>query len=1279
MAKEAYRRPGGADPDQIQTRAEFACELKRLKEQAGLTIRRLAKAIDVPFSTVGGYFSGRHLPPANEPALLRNLLAECGITDVVVVEKWVEALRRVHLTPGRQPAGAPVPYPGLVSFEPEDGDWFYGREKLTAEVIEHLRAQSLTGGMLFVVGSSGSGKSSLLRAGMIPALRSGALGGSWPVALFTPGTHPLVELDKQLGSLAGSDHQAAADRVVLVVDQFEEIFSACPDESERRAFITALCAPDRGLTTLVVIGMRADFYSHALQYQELASALQSRQLMVQPMTEAELRRAIELPARQAALDLEDDLIELLFSDLAPAGGNGAGDAYGAGNLPLLAHALRSTWDLGRHGRLTVANYLKSGRIKGAVAHTADEVYDQLTEAEKATARQIFVRLVHVTDDTADTRRRVVRSELLRDEDARRVLDLFIGKRLLTARTDTIEIAHEALLSAWPKLRDWIDKDRVGIHIRGQLSIAAQIWQDTGRHQDYLYRSGNLATASDWAAGPGHRDDLTALEGEFLDASVQLRRTEEHLARRRTRRLQVFIAALTALSVLIAALAVFAFQQESAATHQRNLAISRQVAIDANDLRKTDIALAMQLSLAAFRVSPTPEARSSLLDSYSTPAVTRVLGTPGVMQSAAFTRDGTTMATGGENSAAQLWNMADPGRPTALGRPLAGATGTIFSLAFSPDGQILASGSSDKTIRLWNVTNPAKAVPYGPPLTGPASTVYSVAFSPDGHLLAAGSADGTVRLWRVTNPGDPVPLGQVPGGPAGYVQSVAFSPDGHLLAAGSADGTVRLWDMSHPSHPVRIGPPMTGGTGTVFSVAFSPDGRILAAGDADEKVRLWTVTRPGHPIPDGTPLTGPTGWVNSIAFSPDGQRLAAASSDNNVWIWNLATHQVLLTLPHPAPVTSVTFLRNDSTVGTSAADGVARIWRIPGPVVSAFTQPVFTVAFARDHVMAVTSADNTARLWNVADPRQPVPLGHLLTDSTRSGAASGAAALSPDGRILVVGAANGTCQIWEVRNPARPVPLARLSGPTLPIQAITFSPDGRILAIGGNNRAVWLWDLADPAQPVLLGKPLTGPGNYVLSIAFSPSGHLLAAADADELVHLWDIADPRRPVALRPIAGTSSYVYSVAFSPDGRVLVTGSADDQVRLYDVADPRHPLLLGRPLTGPTNYVYSVAFSPDGKTLAATAGDGSIWLWDVSTASQPVMLATLTGPVGAVFIDAFAPGGNILATGGNDGVARLWNTSPEQVADYVCSIVGTPITRAEWQKYIPGLPYKPPCPASR
>jgi WD40 repeat protein len=1317
----------------IRTRHDFARELTLLRERAGRTVRDVAKITGVPPATIGGYFGGRHLPPVKPATMLRDILAACGVTDPAVVEQWQRTLLRVRRAPGRRPATAPVPYRGLETFQPEHAEWFYGRENLTQLLVELLLDKYKTGGFLVVVGPSGSGKSSLLRAGMIPAVRSGGLGmtgaHTWPLLLLVPGQHPLAELADQLAAMTGRDREkvrkdllehpsgtldqarraltdagagagvdprevADAARVVVVVDQFEEVFTACTDDDERQAFIAALhaaaggepsaaqpsteSAAACGAAALVVLGLRADFYGHALRHPLLVPALQSTQVVVGPMTEEQLRLAIVEPARRANIDIEEGLVELLLRDLSPALDSAPQGAHDAGALPLLSHALRATWERGHRRTLTVADYQEAGGIHGAVARSAEDVFCNLTPAQQRLARQIFLRLVHVADDSSDTRRRVARTELpLDDSDGEWVLERFIEQRLITAGSDRVEITHEALLVAWPRLREWLDTDRAGLRTHRQLTVAAEAWRDSGRDPQALYRGGRLSAAREWHAVASRRADLNALEREFLEASIEHDVAELLAVRRRARRLQQLLAALTALALVAGFFAVYAFQQRRVADHERDLAISRQLAITANQLRTTNVALAAQLSLAAYRVAPTVEARSSLLDSYATPTASRVLGPAGVIQSVAVTQDGRTMAAGGADFGVRVWGVADPGHPRPAGSPLRGHTATIYSAAFSPDGHTLATGSGDKTVRLWSVggTDGPTALAT---LTGPGSTVYAVAFSPDGHTLAAASADRTVRLWNVVDPATPVVTGPPLTGPEGYVQSVAFSPDGHFLAAGSADKTVRLWNVENPQRAVALGGPLRGPGKTVFSVAFSPDGRTLAAGSADKAVHLWDVSRPDHPVAAGPPLTGASGWVNSVGFSPDGRTLAAASSDEKVWLWDVPSRRVSAMLPHPAPVTSAVFTRDPHSLTTSAGDGVLRRWDVPGPIITGPVDSVFNTAFdAHTHTMALASNDNTVSLWNVTDPRHPTPLGPTLTNAGRLARASGAATLSPDRHTLAVGNVDGSVQLWDVADPARPVPLpTRLTGHTATIEALSFSPDGHILAIASDDHTASLWDVTDPGRPARIGSPLTEPTNYVYSPAFSPDARTLAVGTADNVVHLWDITDPARPRPRgRPLTGPASYVFTVAFSPDGRTLAVGSADNTVRLWDVTNADHPVALGPPLTGPDNYVWAVAFSPDGRTLAAGAGDGTIWLWDVTDRRHPEIRATLKGHTGSVYIIAFDTDRSVLASGGADKQARLWDTDPDRVAAYICATAGDPITRDEWAKYVPGLPYHPPC----
>jgi WD40 repeat protein len=1258
----------------------------------------------LPVSTAGDYFAGRHLPSQSQPDLLTRILKACGESDAAQVDRWSAALRRARRAPGPRRADAAIPYRGLASFQPEDAAWFFGRNDLTQLLQDMVTGADEATVPLVVVGPSGSGKSSLLRAGLIPALcQSGLLGqesGNVRWALFTPGSTPVEALAAHLPATAKDMDIAAALRSaalriteldrravpqLIVVDQFEEVFTACPDENERQAFIGALAT--LSASAVVVLGLRADFYGHALRYPALAAALQHRQVVVRPMTKEQLTCAIVEPARLAKADVDPGLVELLLRELMPSAAKRGGSAVGhePGALPLLSHALLSTWECCRGGKLTVADYQASGGIRGAVTRTAEAAYDALGKEERDQARRLFLQLVQVTDDAAETRRRVSVNDLLGLPDrafgdaVANVLKGFVEHRLITVSEETAEISHEALLDAWPRLRAWIDEDRVGLRIRRRIDDGARVWQDTGQDEAALPRGGQLAIIAEWAADLVNRASLGTLAREFIDAASRHELAGKEAERRRNRRLRQLVATLAALVLVTVGLTGYAFAQRRVASTARDNADSRELAIEASQLRGQDVSVAAQLSLAAYRTAPTPEALASLLDSTATPAAARLIDSEDAVEAVAASPDRHVLAVAAADGSLRLWDIAAPGQPRALGPALIRPAGSaLYTAAFSPDGRLLAVGGAGQTIRLWNVSDLRHPVPAQAPLSGPASTVYSVAFTSDSRTLAAGSANGTVHLWDVTSPSHPRLLGKL-AVPGGDIQTVAFSPDANTLGAGSTNGTVSLWDVTRPAHPVPLGKPLTGPSGAVMSIAFSPDSRTLAAGSRDDRVWLWNIA--SRADPDRlAPLSGATDWVNSVAFSPAGADLAAGSSDGTVRIWDLATRSPLTVLPHPGIVTSLTW-DDPHLLLTGDADGVVRLWALPSPVlaadggVNAAGGGVNSVAFSPDGT-TLAAGSQDLELWNTASRTRTSAVGVLGSWVNAVGFGQR--------DVLAAGYGNGTVQLWRVAHgDLQPFghPLGAtstgvaVSNAMDPVESLAFSHDGQMLATGVDDGTVRLWDVRDPARPVLLAK-LHDSRSWVLGVAFSPVGPVLAAASADHLTRLWNISKPAKPVRLgRPLAGPANAAYSVAFSPDGQILAVGSADQAVRLWNVTRPAAPALIGRPLTGLGGYAYSVAFSPDGQTLAAGITDGTAWMWNITSPSHPALTATLNGPGEAVFTVAFNPDGQTLAAGSKDNTIRLWDTRPGPAASAICATSGQPLTKAEWAEYAPGRPFTPPC----
>lgn len=1249
--------PGFADevdPSEIMNRAGFAAALTALRERAGLTVRDVAKLTGVPHTTLGDYFSGKTLPTLKSADVLSRVLEACAVTDESSRRAWAAALIRVRRAPSQRTSPVVTPYRGLASFEAQDAEWFFGREELIRSLFE--RVQQREPHPVVVIGSSGSGKSSLLRAGLLPLLADDQ------VVLTSPRTQPNQSLTDTLREFDNLD----SERAVLVIDQFEELFTAQITESARASYVEALVR--FAARQPVVLGLRADFYDRASELAALGPALQ-QVVLVTPMTEDQLRAVITEPARRANIAIEPGLTELLIRDLFPHG-------YRAGQLPLLSHALLATWR-NDATRLTVAAYNATGGVQRAVAQSADVVYESLDEAEQQLVRRLFVRLVHTSEHAPDTRRHALRGELADGRnDARlaKLLDRFIDQRLLTADKDGIVITHEALIWAWPLLRGWLDTDRAGLRVHRQLSGAARVWDDGHRDPAALYRGGLLETALDWAEE--HDEDLNALEREFLVASQHGRTTERRARRRQILRLRSLVAALMVVLAVTGTLAFTVQVQRSSAEHDRDLATSRQVAAQARLLRASDRSLEAQLAVAAYRIAPTPEARASLLDVSSEPTVTRMPGADEVVQGAAVSPSGGLLASAGTDKHVRLWNIADRTHPHQVATPLGGSTDTLFATAFSPDGKVLAAAGGDKLIRLWDVTDPEHPAPLGSPVTGPAGTVYSLAFSPDGNVLAAGSADNTVRLWYLNRTGQPTSLGAPLTGAAGYVQSLAFT--GHLLAAGSADHTVRLWDITDPVHPIQVGGPLGGPHGTVFTVTFSPDGRTLAAGSSDRTVYLWRLDDPAHPAMETPPLTASTGWVNSVSFSPDGTTLAVGASDNQLRLWDLAAHRVIQTLPHPAPVTVTTFLDGGRTVFTAAADGTIRLWALPGRAITDPSGPVFSLAYpATRALLAVSSgrADDSIELWDTTNADHPVQVGGPITSPSGSAPFSGAVLFNADGRLLITGCRDGSVQLWNTDDPIMPRLITAMPGDGALVESFALSPDGHTLAVAGDDHDVRLWNITTPAMPVSL-PTLRGPSNYVYSVAFSPDGTTLAAGSADTKVWLWTITDPAHVVSLPSLDAFHGYVYGVAFSPRDHLLVAGSADKTVRLWTMADPAHPALVGSPITGPSNYVYGIAISPDGRMLAIASTDASVRLVDITHPEAPAEQASLTGATDAVYTVTFTPDGRGIAAGTAERRVRLWVVDPDQMITSICSTAGTGLTETEWKRYVPDLPFRQICP---
>jgi uncharacterized delta-60 repeat protein len=1208
------------------------------------------------------------------------------------------------------------PYRGLRAFEERDAPFFFGREQAAADVLERMSRCADGAGLLVVSGVSGAGKSSLLRAGVLPQIRGAGLAAApeaarWPCLLLTPGPAPLDVLAVQVAHLAevgaaavrrelddapgrfalmarqavlaqpgGSpgdlDSSPRARRLLLVVDQFEQVFTQCPDEKQRHAFITALCAavtrnsPEHDPAALIVLVVRADFEARCADHPQLADAIQDRYL-VTSMAARQLRMAITEPAKMAGSRVDDDLVDVLLEEVgtwqpaAPPAVPGRGSAVGAGILPLLSHALDQAWRTRAGDILTLADYERAGGIEGAVAESAQRVYDSLTPAQQSAARQVFIRLTATTSDSVDTAGRAGRAELTEGKDASQardveaVLEAFASERLLTLAAGDVEISHDVLLTAWPLLRDtWLAETHGDRIVRTRLRNAAAEWERRSRDPSYLYTGSLLedaaSTAARISADPVRHPPLGTAERDFIRASERARQ-------RGVRRRQGIIAFLIVLVVGFASAALLAVHANQETADARDAAVSGQLVAQSEELGNTDPVLAKQESLAAWQIDPgNAAARYAMLAAARLPGTGVLKGDGASVNTVAYSPDGKILATGDDDGFVRLWDVATQQPIGTLS-----SAGSINSVAFSPDGTIVAAAGSDGEVRMWDVATHRLI---GTPLAGGATAINAIAFSPRGDLLAAGHSDGSVQLWDTAS-------GQLTGvsfaPDAGAVASVAFSPDGTMLATGSSGdndvrGTVQLWRVNSGQPigaPLEEASPNDPDVFPASSVAFSPDGTMVAAGDEIGDVHVWNVATRRWIF---YLFTGTDSLITSVAFSPNSEFVAAGDDQGEAQLWDVATEEPIgipLTAD-PRPVAAVAFSPDGKTLATGSDDGTTRLWDVGTDdndltgAVSAGTKAAQSVAFSPDgRILATGDYDGTARLWNVATRRQlggPLIGGHAGVISV---------AFSPDGKILATGSNDGTARLWDVAT-------GRQIGATLTTHAgtiwsVAFSPDGKILATGSSDGTARLWSVATGKQISALRA-----NGAVYSVAFSPAGTTLATGGFDGTAQLWDAATGRQISTFS--TGQNSSVYSVAFSRDGTKLATGSDDHTVRLWDVATHRQ---IGTTLNGAASSVSSVTFSPDGQTLAAGSDDDTVRLWDVAT-EQQIGAALASGDDSSVYSVALSPDGNTLAAGYYNGLVQLWNvrylTNP---VSFLCTSTGS-FTPTEWGQYVQGLAYRKTCP---
>jgi WD40 repeat protein/DNA-binding SARP family transcriptional activator len=1198
---------------------------------------------------------------ADRAAIERDELraAEEELSDDLLALRTIDEHGRLYRS---EEEGAPLPavcpFLGLATFDAAHAEYFFGRERLVAELVARLVGAPL----LAVIGPSGSGKSSAVRAGLLPALASGVLPGSegWSRALIRPGAHPLATLEEALPD--------GGERAVLVVDQFEEVFTVCRDERERTEFLDALVAlaEDRDRRVQVVVAMRADFYGHCASHDRLARLVGANQVLVGAMRRDELRRAIVEPARRVGLRVAPSLTDALIVDVLDE----------PGGLPLLSAALLEQWRE-RDGRvMRRAAYERTGGVRGAVGRLAEATYAQLSEPERVAAKRILLRLADAEDEAASfVRRRVPLDELEGDGETTAALEVLVDSRLVTADEETVEVAHEALLREWPRLRAWLEEDAEGRRLHQRLIHAARDWEAADRDPGELYRGARLASALDWRSG--HENELNPLERQFLDESRAEAEHEAEHQRRTNRRLRVLLAGLAALLAVAVVAGIVALNQRGEARDAARIADAQRLGVEALGEERLDRALL--LSRAAVELDESSATQSNLLSVLMrNPATLGIVDYGWGMYGAAISSDGKLLATGDERGGVEVYHTATR---LTIGRPYRIEAGLIQNVSFSPDGGTLAVSFLDQTdtqtamVDLIDPRSHRRRLRLRlPPLRTPADFVFAdVAFLPNGrdllvHPVHSASPDappsavyrinGTTgavqdqllvgrfasnfyasqtadrrrifltsmrddRTWEI----DSDRLSVVRSWPVGdYAGTV--SPDGRVFALASREGRVQLLDLA--SGQLR---PFRGGhDGPVLRMRFTPDGRMLVTTGRDGRLLAWDVE-------DGTiahRFAGHTGPIDGLDLTTDGRTLLTASVDTRAILWDLAGDR---RLDRRFPVGR-----------RFAVDHTPR-----------------GIAVSPDgHTLALTHSDGAVDLIDTRTLRRRATI-HAIDGHAAS------VAFSPDGRLLAVTGKRGQLTLWNARTLA---PAGELTGLGNDSQAVAFSPDSKLVAAAeamvsaeaffDEDQPLRVWDVRQRALTAFRARTSAN------LIAFSPNGRLIAAANQSRGT---DIRDARTGTLVKRLgpgdrSGEGEFSRSVAFSPDGDLLFVGQYNGTGRLFST-DTWKP--VGTPLTAHTARITFPEFTRDGRTLVTAAADGRVVIWDVATQKpigSPLRLAPKT------FVSAaLSPDGSRLYAISTRGEGISFNLSPEAWKRHACLVAGRELTEDEWDDALPARPYQAVC----
>ncbi|WP_341530231.1 caspase family protein [Nostoc sp. UHCC 0302] len=1180
----------------------------------------------------------------------------------------------IFLTPGHVlnlPPAPPLdesknPYRGLESFEEEHSQLFFGRQGLTEKLHEFVSSQPLT----VVLGASGTGKSSLVKAGLIPYLRSQP---QWQIlGTIRPGESPVKALNNILlreslsASLATWSQVYPQSKLLLVIDQIEELITLCQDEQERQKFLNLLAQAVVKYSDnfRLVLTLRSDFEPQ-LRNSALEPYWQSARFIVPAMTREELRACIEEPASKRVIYFEPhNLVDTLIDEVAQM----------PGALPLLSFTLSELYlkylKAVRQGKrnnraITQADYEQLGGVIQSLTQRANSEYEELVndnQAYEQTIRHVMLRMVAVGGGEL-ARRRVPLFEMEYPEPengrVKEVIRRFSAARLLVQGQDTegqayVEPAHDALVRGWPKLLAWQQDEAESLILQRQLTPAAFEWQSVKSREIPSGWQAKVEPVLDWLDSSCY-----VVENSFDKINAQLlrlwRRTQSQQQQHREKQVQFLWNANPYLDVLNEKLKSnenwfnqleAEFVQRSVVQKRKNIAWRSRIAI-AVILGLSGLTLYALFNLrnaqigqaSAFRENAEVDLGTPALDGaiaslragtmlnqplvqlfkpeklqnqvqgtlqkavYTVKERNRLEGHQGTVRSS-FSPDGQLIASAGEDGIVRLWNLQ--GQAQVVWK-----TNLVRYVDFSPDGQLLVTGTEDGIGRLWNLQGQLLAE-----LKGHQSRVRSIRFSPNGQLIASGSDDDTIRIWNLQGQ-------QLRGWKANQnsVNSVSFSPNGQLLATAGKNSTISLWNLQGK----LLGKPFTGHQQPVSSISFSPDGQLLVSGGQDKTIRLWNLQ--GQQL--GKAFTGHQGRIWCAMWSPDGQQVVSAAGDGTVRLWNLQGQELQRFAGHQGPVRSVRFSPDGQLLTSGGDDKTVRVWNLHSQQVtelSGHQKRVLSINFSSDGQRVTTGGDDgIIRVWNLQGQQ-------LLGWTAHQGKRIHSISFSPDGQLMGSAGDDSTVRLWNLHGQQLTALLMAesLSYPKH-ICDVSFSPDSKLVASVGENGIVIVWDWQKRWQLAKFSMVKFPREKHFCKVSFSPDGKLLASTGNDGITRVWNW---HKQQLITNVSGHLGPVSSVAFSPDSQRLVSAGDDGTIRLWNLQGNK-PF---QEFVAAVNFgaaVNSVAFSSDGKMIASGDQKGNVQLWDWQNREQFAAWKAHQGEVRNV---SFSKDGKMLASAGDDSIAKLW-----------------------------------------